>query len=377
MVDSQASSVAPDAQIFSEVTHEGPAGNRRTERSFPCSSCGADLVYQPGAADLTCPYCRHREVIPRDARTIREFALAEYVPPPKPVDSGRGLVQMACVACAAQVEVPPETAAKPCPYCGGTLLAKALTEAAAAAQAACEAILPFKIPRQQAELAVQRWVKSLWFAPSDLLRAVTMERFSSLYQPWWTFDSHTLSHYSGDAGYHYTVTVGEGKNRRTETRTRWESRDGVHEEFIDDQPVPAGEFREWRDGFDFKQLVPYDQSFLAGHSATTATRDPQRGWQDAKQRIDQRMYEACRREIGGDTQRNVEVVTAHRAVTYKLIMLPRWQGGFRYRGRAFVIAVNGQTGGVVGDRPWSAIKITLAVIAGLVVAGGVFYLFNK
>lgn len=370
----------PDAPRSAEEVHEGPAGNRRTERSFPCSSCGADLVYQPGAADLTCPYCNHREIIPRDARSIREFALSEYVPPLKPSGSGesdRGLVQMACVACAAQVEVPPETAAKPCPYCGGTLLAKALSEAAAAAQAACEAIVPFKISRPQAERAVQGWVKSLWFAPSDLLRAVTFERFSSLYQPWWTFDSHTLSHYSGDAGYHYTVSVGQGKNRRTERRTRWESRNGVHEEFIDDQPVPAGEFREWKDGFDFRQLVPFDQSFLAGHSASTATRDPQRGWQDAKQRIDQRLYEACCREIGGDTQRNVSVVTAHRAITYKLIMLPRWQGGFRYRGRAFVIAVNGQTGGVVGDRPWSRVKITLAVIAGLVVVVGLIYLFNR
>lgn len=363
--------------VITGQMHTGPAGQRQGERSFPCSSCGADLVYQPGASELTCPYCQHREVIPRDGRSIREFALADYVPPPKPIDTGRGLVQMACVACAAQIEVPPETAAKPCPYCGGTLLAKTQSEAAAAAQAACEAILPFVIARDQAERAVQTWLQSLWFAPNDLRRAVTFERFTSLYQPWWTFDSHTLSHWSGEAGYHYTVSVGEGQNRRTEQRTRWVSREGVYEEFIDDLPVPAGEFREWRDGFDFQRLVPYEPSFLAGHSATTATRDPQRGWTDAKQRMEAQLAETCRQAVGGDTQRNVEVVTAHRAVTYKLILLPRWQGGFRYRGRAFVIAVNGQTGGVVGDRPYSTAKITLAVIAGLAVLAGLIYLFNR
>ncbi len=369
----------PVVATFSEApTQVGPAGQRRGERSFPCTACGADLVYPPGASELICPYCNHREVIPRDGRTIREFALEGYVPPPKPAETERGLVQMACVACAAQIEVPAETAARPCPYCGGTLLAKQLSEAAAAAQAACEAILPFVIARDQADRAVQMWLRSRWFAPSDLRRAVTFERFSSLYQPWWTFDSHTLSHYSGEAGFHYTVTIGDGQNRRTEQRTRWESRDGVYEEFIDDLPVPAGDFLEWsNDHFDLQSLAPYDPSFLAGHSATTATRDPQRGWSDAKQRMESRLLQTCTERIGGDTQRNVEVVTAHRGVRYKLILLPRWQGGFRYRGKAFVIAVNGQTGQVVGDRPWSAAKITSAIVAGLLVVGVLLYLFNR
>ncbi len=353
----------------------GPAGERQRERSFPCSSCGADLVYQPGATTLTCPYCAHVEPIPRDGRAIREFALSSYVPPPKPLvaPGSRGLTPMACSACGAQIEVPPETAARPCPYCGGTLLAAA----GQAQQCACEALLPFKVPRAIADQKVQAWLNGLWFAPSDLKRAVTFERFSSLYQPWWTFDSHTLSHYSGEAGRHYTVTVGEGKNQRTETRTAWTYREGVHEQFFDDLPVPAADFREWGDGYDFAALTPYETSFLAGHSATNATRDPQRGWSDAKVRIESRIETTCRGLIGGDTQRNVQVVTAHRAVTYKLIMLPRWQGGFRYRGRAFVITVNGQTGTVVGDRPWSVWKITGAVLAGAALIAGLIWLFNR
>ena len=353
----------------------GPAGEQQRERSFPCSSCGADLVYQPGATALTCPYCGHAEAIPRDSRTIREFALNDYVPPPKPlVDaSSRGLLPMACSACGAQVEVPANTAARPCPYCGGTLLAASAQNQ----QCACEALLPFKVPKAAADQAVKIWLQGLWFAPSDLKRAVTIERFTSLYQPWWTFDSHTLSHYSGEAGHHYTVTVGEGKNRRTETRTRWTYEQGVHEEFFDDLPVPAAEFREWGDGYDFSALTPYESSFLAGHSATSATRDPKRGWSDAKTRIETRLQATCSSLIGGDTQRNVQVVTAHRSVTYKLIMLPRWQGGFRYRGRAFVIIVNGQSGKVVGDRPWSAWKITGAVLAAAAVIAAAVWLLNR
>ena len=39
---------------------------------FPCSSCGADLVYEPGDGFLTCPYCGHKEAIPESAAQVEE-----------------------------------------------------------------------------------------------------------------------------------------------------------------------------------------------------------------------------------------------------------------------------------------------------------------
>jgi hypothetical protein len=41
---------------------------------------------------------------------------------------------------------------------------------------------------------------------------------------------------------------------------------------------------------------------------------------------------------------------------------------YRYRGRSFRFVVNGRTGAVCGERPWSVAKIVLAVLA-LVLAG--------
>lgn len=367
MAEDQAAETA--APVLERAADDGKS------RHFPCKSCGGDLVFPPGASALTCPYCGTVEQIPLTAEAIREFSFSDYLPPKKPtITAGSGaFTDMECTGCGSRIEVPRETAVRPCPYCGGTLMAKEAGEELIRP----EAVLPFIIKREAAEKAVQAWLKSLWFAPNDLKRSVTFERFSSLYLPWWTFDSHTISHYSGDAGYRYTVTVGTGKNRRTETRIRWVSRSGVHERFFDDLPVPGGTFREWTDGYRLKELKPFDPSYLAGHSASHYTKDPKQAWPDAKSRMAQQLDADCRRLIGGDTQRNVQVATAHRGITYKLVLMPRWQGGYRYRERAFQIAVNGQTGVVSGDRPWSKAKITLAILAAVALIAVIALVANR
>jgi hypothetical protein len=55
-------------------------------------------------------------------------------------------------------------------------------------------------------------------------------------------------------------------------------------------------------------------------------------------------------------------------------LLPVWMLAYRYKGKSYQVVVNAATGEVQGDRPWSAWKIALAVIAGLVVVGGIYWL---
>ena len=74
-------------------------------------------------------------------------------------------------------------------------------------------------------------------------------------------------------------------------------------------------------------------------------------------------------DIGGDRQRIHNVQTAVSDVTFKHILLPVWLAAYKYRGKTYRFVVNGQTGRVQGERPWSAWKITFAVILGLIVAG--------
>ena len=55
------------------------------------------------------------------------------------------------------------------------------------------------------------------------------------------------------------------------------------------------------------------------------------------------------------------------------MLLPVWASAYRYRGKRYQFIVNGQTGEVQGERPWSWLRIGLAVAAGLIVAGAIIW----
>jgi len=56
------------------------------------------------------------------------------------------------------------------------------------------------------------------------------------------------------------------------------------------------------------------------------------------------------------------------------VLLPVWLAAYKYRGKSYRFVVNGQSGRVQGERPYSAWKIAAAVVLGLIIAGGIGYL---
>ena len=75
------------------------------------------------------------------------------------------------------------------------------------------------------------------------------------------------------------------------------------------------------------------------------------------------IYAACAGEVPGDTQRNLQVSTAWSGLTCKNALLPLWISAYEYGGKPFRFLVNGVTGKVDGNAPFSAVKIALAVLA--------------
>lgn len=75
-------------------------------------------------------------------------------------------------------------------------------------------------------------------------------------------------------------------------------------------------------------------------------------------------------DIGGDDQRIGQIDTQISDVTFKHILLPIWLAAYKYRGQSYQFVVNGRTGRVQGERPYSAWKIAFAVVIGVILAAG-------
>jgi hypothetical protein len=72
-------------------------------------------------------------------------------------------------------------------------------------------------------------------------------------------------------------------------------------------------------------------------------------------------------DIGGDHQRVHSQDTDYFNVTFKHALLPVWISAYRYAGKTYRFLVNARTGEVQGERPYSWIKITLSILAVIMV----------
>jgi hypothetical protein len=251
-----------------------------------------------------------------------------------------------------------------------------------------QGVLPFALTEDAARDALTKWLGRLWFAPSNLLEFTRKGRaMAGIYTPFWTFDAATSTRYSGARGEHYyeTRTVTVNVNGRSEQRaeqvqrTRWYPASGRVARNFDDVITMASASLPRRLGqdltpWDLNQLQPYNPDFLAGFQAEAYTIPLAGGWQSAQDIMAGIIEGDIRRDIGGDTQRIDTVQTAYANETFKHILLPVWTAAYKYNGRSFRFLVNGQTGEVQGERPYSIWKIAFAAVFVAAVVFAAIYL---
>lgn len=362
----------PQTERATTVAEPEPGDDTRP-RIFPCENCGADLTFNIGVQRLTCDYCGHVKELSTDgeagiaeqdfhAALQRLAALRD-----RDVPDEDQLNEVDCQACGATVQFTGTLTSTECSYCGSPLQREHVHTSPH--RIPVDGVLPFLIDRSKARGFLRTWVKSRWFAPNDFLKRGIDGRFNGIYIPYWTYDTLTSNYYSGQRGEYYYVTVGSGKNRRRQRRTRWYPASGTFQRFFDDVLVVAGRgLPEKRltdlEPWPLQKCRPFNAEMLAGFLARTYDVPLDQGFLTARQRIDAAIRTEVKRRIGGDTQRISHINTKHDAITYKHLLLPVWMLTYRYNQKPYQVVVNASTGEVQGDRPWSWIKISLAVLAG-------------
>jgi hypothetical protein len=338
-----------------------------------------------------CDHCGHVQEIPAAAAPSRVRALQELDLRKGLQDdlAERDMVEVrttSCPNCGAQVEIQGATHATECPFCATPVVLDTGTTRHIKPQA----LVPFVLTEGEARKAMTAWMGSLWFAPNTLLEYARKGRaMNGVYVPFWTFDADTQSRYTGQRGEYYyeTRTVQVRVNGRMETRqeqvrrTRWYPASGRVARVFDDVLVMASRSLPARLGneltpWDLGALVPYGPEYLAGFQAEGYTVGLADGHQEARERMSAVILQDVRRDIGGDEQRVNDVDTRWSDETFKHILLPVWMAAYKYNGKSYRFLVNGQTGEVQGERPWSVWKIAFAVLLALIVALGAAYLHD-
>lgn len=362
----------------------------RSFQEFPCSKCGGKLEFNPKAGRLKCIYCSNEEDILQDKDDVQEISYDDFLATKKvkTVLLSETALEVACPSCRARVTFEPPDVAGKCPFCGTSIVSKGEK-----AHPVVEpgGVIPCKVTQKNAQTNVRKWLGNNWFLPTSLKELAQQEGMQGVYLPFWTYDTQTESDYTGSRGEYYyvtesyTVTNSEGETEshtREVQHTRWYPVAGHVSRFFDDILIPATKQLDDKQlkklsGWNLQQLLPYSPSYLAGFKAQRYQVPLEMGLVKAKEEIRSQLNTTVSNDIGGDTQTVSSINTQHLNVTFKHIMLPVWISAYRYKNKQYRVMVNAQTGQVSGDRPYSKVKIAIAVIAGLSILIGGFLLFSN
>lgn len=348
----------------------------------PCDACGAEMIYDAGKGKLFCEHCSNTKDIPTDKSLIIERNISEGLNlDDTPTGMGVATKSFTCKNCGATELVASDQPVLECSFCASKNVNPSAFEQKVIQPAG---ILPFIVEKKQSVSIFQEWIGSGWFRPNGLKKVKDVSKLEGIYIPFWTYDADTDSSWEAEAGFYYYVNVqytDENGNTQTrqEQRVRWEYASGYYEHWFDDVLVvgSTGVHQTRMQQiypFDLGKVVNYDGKFMLGWKAEVYGIDVKNGLDTAEHIMDDFIHGECARMIPGDTYRNLNVHTKKYNITFKHILLPIWIAAYQFDGKVYQVVINGETGAISGEKPWSFWKIAMAVLlVGIIIAAIVIF----
>ena len=345
------------------------------ETDKKCPACGGVMDFAPATGKMLCPYCGTEEEIPVE----EEYFEAQELDFDRAEDTvscnwGTATKAVICKSCGAQTVYDVNQIANECPYCGSNQV----MEAGDSQVMAPGGVVVFRVDAKEASGRFRNWIGRKIFCPREAKESAKPKAFKGVYVPFWTYDAHTFSRYTGQYG---KVRQYRDRDGNVRSKTEWYDTRGYLDFSFDDMIVCGStqqneQMLKGIEPFDTKDVKAYRPEYLAGFAAERYSVKMKDGWETAKNRMKSilrnEVESKIRMEHGTSLVRMVNVQSSFRNITYKYLLLPVWISSFQYKGKIYRFVVNGQTGKVSGQTPISWPRVLLAIAAGI----AVFMLIN-
>lgn len=354
--------------------------------TYKCPSCAAPLVFDGRAEEMTCGSCGNtfdpqtviavNQIEQEDARPEDlRWKTEEHAFTPEELQQTRAYN---CSSCGAQLFTEDTTVATACAFCGSpSIIPSQFTD-----ETRPERIIPFKIEKAQAETMFREYFKDRKLIPNLFLQGPNqIEEIRKLYVPYWLFGCEA------DARMTYKGTTvsshRSGQYMVTTTRHFLIHRAGTLG--FADLPVDASvrldnKISESIEPFHNKDAIAFAPHTLSGAQANRADVDEQTCQERANARVRSTTDSTFRATVSGyasivPQSSSINIVRGTTMPT----LYPIWLITTKRAGKTYIFAINGQTGELTCNIPWSVPKFfgRMLGMAGLVsVAGlaGVFLL---
>lgn len=337
--------------------------------NYKCPNCGGPLKFNPDKQMFSCEYCMsdfeeqkiqqmyaEKEAKENQAEKKEREAQEKAKQPDNDADVEDAVVYT-CPSCGAEVVTTASTAATTCFYCqnpvvlGGRLSGKFKPDR----------IIPFALSKDKAIEKFLEMCKKKWFLAKGFASKKQFEKLTGVYFPYWYVDNQRQASMAAQGKKIKTWKV--GRKTYTETSTYQLLRSGdliiknVFERALKSQDR---EMLQSVHPFDLSEAHDFAMSYLSGFQAEK--RDLEKN--DVAQVVNERMTEYSK-ELLKDTMNGYTgiVVESYNdridLESWSYTLLPVWIVTYKYNGKIYPFAINGQTGKTYGSLPTSKGKLAI------------------
>lgn len=315
--------------------HVDQAAVTKTDKLL-CPVCGGNLTVNEKSGEVLCRFCGHKEqrLVQRAGAEALGVALLERKTQPVKWVIGARLLH--CDQCGAERTMPGRKMSQVCPFCGTNHV---ITRDAHDSFTQPDGVLPFKLPREDAEALIRErlesageWFKGL-FSDNRVDRAV----LEGVYVPYWVFDGAvdvTLT----------TVDRRASKGIIPYGQRRFD--DAAYNVGVCAVSSPSPALLDKLGDFDWGEMVAYEAKLLARHPAELYSIDFDRASLRAHEVISKRMKARYDTPDGDQVETTVFATVKH--MLFQLVLVPVWSATlFEKDGDVRPALVNARTGELV------------------------------
>ena len=316
--------------------------------TYKCPGCSGNLFFDTSTRKLNCKFCGS-SYNPDVLEMLDVFGKVEAESDAKADDPRHEIV---CSSCGAVVITDENTSSSICCFCGSpALAARRLTK-----EFRPDYIIPFKVTKEEARAKFVEWASTNKYIPDDFTSEENINKLTGLYVPFWLVDCKCEAEFYGTG---YMPQNGNIATFALERKVSFYlSRvpfDGSRK--ISNRLMAAVE------PFDYSEMAEYKDSYLPGFYAERYDQTPLELSENVSNRTRRYAEEAVKLLSCGEYDKVTFSTGYSNATDFKhsYALLPVWFMNYQYDNVNYGFAVNGQTGEVCGDLPFSQKKRKIAL----------------
>lgn len=284
-----------------------------------------------------------------------------------------GLSQYTCKSCGTVFYTDNSSMVPFCVYCGNGVFDKVTIEE----ESAPTLIIPFKKTKKDAVNAFKGFMAHKPLTPREFRKITDPNKIVGVYVPFWAYDITC----DGNISFHCAdVERWADNDYKYMKTTKFDTNIFSHLDFSKVLMNASNHFRtdsmEELEPYNFEELVDFNHGYLAGYIAEKYDVTDEEAYIGANEQTMNQCIEESKKETG---HQNSVLKENHLYLSKKAtnsILLPVYMVPVKYKDKEYFIAMNGQTGKVIGELPVGLVESIICGVVLFILLCGIAYLFS-